>query len=163
MIIIIEGLDGVGKTTLTKKLSKKYNLNYIKGTFSDNFDEKKERIISLFGQLFSNENYIYDRSTLIDDFVYSFLNDKESDLEQYFDIIKSILNHCKIFHLILDESKREERFINRGDEYVTNDMISKISENYAKFYKRLNCLVYLFPLSNNLDGDIDKIYKLATT
>ena len=66
-------------------------------------------------------------------------------------------------NLILDESKREERFINRGDEYITNDMITLISENYAKLYKKLNCLVYLFPLSNNLENDIDKIYKLATS
>lgn len=161
MIIIVEGLDGVGKSTLCKKFSQKYNFEYIKGTFTDNIQEKENRIVILLGQLFDNKNYIYDRNTLIDDFVYYFLNDDKADLEPYFDIIKGILNHCKIFHLILDESKRKERFINRGDEYITNDMITTISENYAKLYKRLNCLVYLFPLSNNLENDIDKIYKLS--
>ena len=149
MIVIFEGLDGVGKTTLCKQLTETYNYNYIKGSYTNSSKEKVDRLLDLLPKLFDNNVYIYDRCTLIDDFVYTQLDDLEPAFKDYFDIIKSILNHCIIIHLTIPEEERNKSFLNRG-----------ISNRYRQFYKELGCLVYLFPLSNNLENDIKKIYNI---
>lgn len=162
MIIIVEGLDGVGKTTLCKKFIEKHSdFTYIKGTFTDNIEEKIDRIKMLGDYIMSNKNYIFDRSTLIDDFVYCFLNNESASLEDYFPFVRLVLKNCKIFHLIVPEDLRESRFNSRGDEYVSNNQMSMIMENYMKFYQRLNSFICMFPLSDDLNEDVDKIYNIA--
>ena len=47
MIVIIEGLDGVGKTTLSKRFAEKYDFEYIKESYTDDCKEKEKRIIEL--------------------------------------------------------------------------------------------------------------------
>lgn len=161
MVIIIEGVDGVGKTTLSKKFSEKYNFEYIKESYTDDCKEKEKRIQLILERVMSNKNYIYDRTTLIDDFVYSFLNIKQSSLSKYLKIIDAILSKCKIFHLTIDENIRKERFEKRGDQYITNDMIEKIQDEYYKFYYSLeNSKVISFPLSDNLEIDIEKMMEV---
>ena len=158
MIIIIEGLDGVGKTTIAKQISKNYNYEYIHESYTDDVKEKKERIIMLLLRLMENKNFIYDRTTLIDDFVYNFLNKTESDLGEYKKIILQILEKCKIFHLQLDEQIRKQRFDNRGDEYITNDDISQIAHQYELFYQQLSNVQYI-QLTEDNEQNIEKIMR----
>lgn len=161
MVVIVEGLDGTGKTTLTKRFADKYKFDYVKGSYTNSDDEKLERLKTLLSQIFDvKKNYIYDRCTIIDDFVYNFLDKKEPRFKEYIDIIKSILNHCKIIHLIIEEKERNKRFLNRGDDYITSDMIETISKNYVKFYKDMGISLNVYALSNDVDKDIENIYKL---
>ena len=110
-------------------------------------------------RLMSGINFIYDRTTLIDDFVYSFLNESESTLSKYFDIIKALLAQCKIVHLIIDEPTRQQRLEQRGDKYITNDMISKIREQYSNFYDKLDKPCFVYQLTNNIDLDVKTVME----
>lgn len=160
MIIIVEGVDGVGKTTIAKELSEQLRLFYIKESYIDNEYAKKTRVVDVLENILLDNNVIYDRTTLIDDIVYNFLNNKESDLSKYIDVIDTLLSHCILVHLELDEDIRKERFDKRGDEYITNDMIEKISENYNKLYDMFEkAHIYKIRLSGYLHVDIHKIIE----
>ena len=158
MIIIIEGLDGVGKTTFSKKFSQKYNFKYIKESYTNSCEEKEKRVKLMLERLMDENNYIYDRTTLIDDFVYGFLNESKSSLSNYFDIIVSILSHCKIYNLTIDEKIRKERFEQRGDDYIKNDMIEKIKQQYENFYSKLE-KVKNFELTLDSEKDIERMME----
>lgn len=159
MIVIIEGLDGVGKTTIAKRFSEKYNFQYIKESYTDDHKEKEKRVNDLVQRLQSNENYIYDRTTLIDDFVYSFLNKSESTLLQYKKTIIESLSQCRICHLTIDESVRKQRFEQRGDEFVTNDMMKQIAKNYYDFYSQINNVIIVY-LTGDIEQDVDNLREV---
>lgn len=159
MVVIIEGVDGVGKTTICQQIAANHDIKYIKESYTDDCKEKERRIVSMFERLISDKNYIYDRTTLIDDFVYSFLNKKESTLSDYFDIITALLSRCKIVHLYLDDKIREQRFNERGDQYITNKDIEQIAENYERFYNYLDNVQFV-ELTGDLQKDVKKIMEV---
>lgn len=153
MIVIIEGLDGVGKTTIAKRFAEKYDFEYVKESYTDNCKEKEQRIVRMLDRLLKERDYIYDRTTLIDDFVYSFLNKQRSTLEEYFETIASILQKCKICHLqVQDENILKERLEKRGDQFVGIDDLKQIGFNYREFY----CCAGLEVCNVHLTGDIEK-------
>ena len=158
MIVIVEGIDGVGKTTLAKEISKRLNYKYIHESYTDDIIEKEARIVKLLERIISGENYMYDRTTLIDDFVYSFLNQTTSTLINYSEIIIFLLSKCHIFHLELNEKKRLERFNSRGDEYVTNEDMKRVTKNYKEFYSCLKNVDYIV-LHGDLDKDVELLEK----
>ncbi len=160
MIVIIEGLDGVGKTTIAEAFAKKYNYLYVKESYTDDCIEKEKRVQDMLVRLMSKVNFIYDRTTLIDDFVYSFLNKTESTLSQYFDVIKAILSRCKVIHLVIDDETQKQRLEKRGDEYITLDMLKQISKQYYNFYNKLNNFVYFLNLSGDLDQDVQQLMEV---
>lgn len=161
MVIIIEGLDCTGKTTLSKRFSEKYNFTYIKESYTDSDIEKVNRLNDLFKRVVQNDqNYIYDRTTVIDDFVYDFLNEKQSSLQDYKDLIYAILSQCKIIHLILDEKTRLKRFNERGDQYITNDMIEQIRTNYVRFYTNVKN-VHFYDLTKDIEKDVQNIMEVV--
>ena len=158
MIVIIEGLDCCGKSTISKKIAEQLNYEYIHESYTDDIKEKESRIVKLLERLISGENYIYDRSTLIDDFVYDFLNETPSTLVYHLEYIRFLLSKCLIFHLEIDERIRLERFKNRGDEYINNDDIKRIRKNYNQIYSILNNVNHIV-LSGDLDKDNDLLAK----
>ena len=130
----------------------------IKESYTNDNTEKEKRIQLMFERIFSKDKYLYDRTTLIDDFVYNFLNESESSLKDYFEIIIVLLSKCQIFHLCLDEKVRRERFEERGDQYITNDMMKDVAEAYQKFYANLNN-VEMINLSGVLSKDVKKLVR----
>ena len=158
MVIIVEGLDGVGKTTICKELCNQLPLIYIKESYTSDNLEKEKRIRLMLERIMESDTYLYDRTTLIDDFVYNFLNETKSSLSDYLDVILSILSHCRIFHLCLDEQKRQERFDERGDEYVTKDMMENVRQAYLQFYRKLPN-VEMFNLTGVLSRDTKKLVR----
>lgn len=159
MVIIVEGLDGVGKTTICKEICQQIpSLIYIKESYTSDNVEKEKRIRMMLERIMAKEQYLYDRTTLIDDFVYNFLNETESSLLKYLDIILTLLSYCTIFHLCLDEETRRKRFENRGDQYISNDMIGQVSDAYSKFYEKLDN-VEQFQLSGVLGKDVKKLVR----
>lgn len=158
MIVIIEGLDGVGKTTIAKQIEKDYKYEYIHESYTDNVKAKEDRILLMLARLMEDEKYIYDRTTLIDDFVYSFLNKQQSTLSNYQQIIIEILKKCKVIHLELDEKIRKKRFEQRGDEYITSDKIKLIDKQYKQFYKQLPNVQHI-ELTEDNEKNINEIIR----
>lgn len=159
MIVIVEGLDGVGKTTICKLFSEQTGFRYVHESYTDNSDVKEERYYTFLKRLNSDQNYIYDRITIIDDFVYSFLNKTRSTLTVYERGIVKALQQAKIFHFELDEQTRIQRFIERGDEFVTNDMMDQIAENYEQFYKKIPGKVIYFTLSEDNEQNVKQMRR----
>lgn len=160
MIIIIEGLDGVGKTTLSKELTKKMKCEYIHESYTDDIKEKENRIVRFSANLLEkNKLYLYDRTTLIDDFVYSFLNQTESSLINHTKIISFLLNQAIIFHLELNEQIRSERFKKRGDEFVDNSKMKRIAKEYKNFYKEFGLQPNYIILSGDLERDTNLLIE----
>lgn len=164
MVVIIEGLDGVGKTTLSKEFVKKYNnYTYIKESYTDDIDEKNHRVALLLERALSKDNYIYDRCSLIDDYVYSFLNKNKRVFYEYYTLVSTILGMCKIIHLNLDEETRKQRFLQRGDEYIKDESwLFTARENYNHFYKYYELYPIYIDLEENLNKNINKIYESIT-
>jgi len=159
MIVIIEGLDGVGKTTLSKRFAEKYGFKYIKESYTDDCKEKENRIKMLLERLISGENYIYDRTTLIDDFVYSFLNKTDSTLFDYLNAIIALLDKTSVIHVGVDELTRIERFNERGDAYIKSSDTETIKKGYEQFYKKLKKVTY-FDLTNDLEKDVERLMEV---
>ena len=149
----------MGKTTICKQLcDQEPAFSYIKESYTSDNKQKENRISLMLQRILDSKTYLYDRTTLIDDFVYNFLNETESSLSKYQDIIISLLSHCQIFHLRLDEQIRSERFNSRGDQYITNDMIDDVAEAYSKFYQQLENVEFV-DLSGTLSKDVKKIVR----
>ena len=160
MILIVEGLDGVGKTTLSKRFAEKYNFEYIHESYVDDPIEKENRYYKFLKRLNSGKNYIYDRITIIDDFVYEFLNIEKSSLHLFEKGITKALNDTCIIHLELDEEVRKQRFEKRGDEFVTNDMMTLIKTNYENFYKKIPESVNYLKLTGNQNEDVKQMMNI---
>lgn len=158
MIVIFEGLDGCGKSTLAKRFSEKYAFKYIHEGYTDDVIIKQNRIVEMLQRLLSEKNYIYDRTTLIDDFVYSFLNKKESTLSNYKPIILDILAECKVFYLELDEQVRMKRLDDRGDEYINNTQIEMIKNQYDKFLQQCFNVQHI-ELTQDIEKDCENVMR----
>lgn len=159
MVVIVEGLDGIGKTTICKELCDQEPMfTYVKESYTPDNKEKENRIQLMLQRILDSKSYLYDRTTLIDDFVYNFLNETESSLSKYTDIIVSLLSHCRIFHLRLDEQIRRQRFEQRGDQYITNDMMDNVAAAYSKFYQQLENVEFV-DLSGVLSKDVKKLVR----
>lgn len=159
MVVIIEGLDGVGKTTICQAICDQEPMfTYVKESYTSDNKEKENRIQLMLQRVLDSKAYLYDRTTLIDDFVYGFLNETESSLSQYIDVIVSILSHCQIYHLRLDEKVRRQRFSERGDQYITEEMIDGIAEGYSQFYQLFDH-VQMFDLTGDIDQDVKKLIR----
>lgn len=161
MIVIIEGLDGVGKTTICQQICEQYNYQYIKESYTNDYQEKEQRVARMLLRLIDGRDFIYDRTTLIDDFVYEFLNVTESPLTKYYNIITAILSECKIIHLQLDEQTRKQHFEQRGDQYITDKDIEQVRKNYLNFYDHSNLTnVQYVTLTGDLKKDVSNVMEV---
>lgn len=189
MIIAIEGMDGVGKTTICKILSKRLNykfidkpVKYLKGdnteiekgdwTIIENIYNKNELIRSLFfltGNILAldnskNENVILDRHFASNLFWNS--SDKEINL------FKEVINLSKYYYsnkvvnifLFTDKEELRKRLIkrNENDEDINN--IELLIENYEKMkniYKKLDeNFIEIDTTGLTIDEVIEKIYYI---
>lgn len=56
MIVAVEGMDGVGKTTVAKYIKEKYKFKYIKEPLSDLFNLSKEELLSISEEVFKSQD-----------------------------------------------------------------------------------------------------------
>jgi thymidylate kinase len=133
MIIILEGNECCFKTTIANKVSKKLNFPIIKGSSFELSQCTNEELFKRFKEFAKMDNVIFDRfiysnlvyASLYQD--YSILN--EQQVKEIEDLIKY---KAKLFYFFADDQMIRERLQQRGDDYVEEDMISKISEKYIK-------------------------------
>lgn len=149
MVYIFEGLDGTGKTTLVQKLSeelKKRNIrhNVIKESVTHDEDEKKDRINRNALLRFRNKITIYDRATIIDDFVYKPVIDGEASLLNTL-VSDTVCNgRTVVFYLEAPIDTLCERIGKRGDEYLDYDGLAEqlktLSEQYEEVFEKLHII-----------------------
>lgn len=135
MNIIIEGCDGVGKTTLAKKLADKYCCDILHMT--KNSDKTLDSYISKM----LNKNIIFDRC-FISEYVYSKVFNRTTNIDEY--ALNFLLNFAynqnyKIFILSISTDEIIKRLNIRGDE--ENDIIKNVSflnDEYINCAKKFN-------------------------
>lgn len=128
MNIIIEGPDGVGKTTLVNKLKEYYNIDSIRLSYKDPKD------LNFYSRVLEKSDCIFDRQFL-SEIVYSSLFNRECQLDKH-DIAtlynKTQVLNIPIFILDTEESEIINRLESRGGEHPTIvNNISTLREHFA--------------------------------
>jgi thymidylate kinase len=176
MIIAIEGMDGVGKTTIAKILSKRLNFQYIKEPLEELFElnpshlrkisEKifnnfSSKLISLYLSLgdsyilekYKNQNIILDRHVLLN----YFWNGNE-DTKDLFLVEKKMFG-CPELIIILEASveTRKKRITERdhNDEDLNSE--KKMSYGYDKLINYVEDNNYRYIVINTDTMNIDKV------
>lgn len=113
MNIIIEGTDGVGKTTLVQKLKEYYKTDSLRCTYKD------PKNASFYSTLLDKTNCIYDR-LFLSEIVYPTLFNRKCQLR--WTEVLALLEKCKhnkikIFILDTDTDEVLTRINNRGQEH----------------------------------------------
>jgi thymidylate kinase len=137
-IIMIEGTDGSGKTTVCNLLSEKLNIPILKMPrmkkyFDKNITEEMSELFNRTIVQFNNFSFILDRG-YVSSLVYSKIYNREFDLN-YIDVIEEQLKP-QIFVLTVGE---EEMFRRREKDEIINDLMRvKIREEYVKISEERN-------------------------
>lgn len=76
MRIIIEGADGVGKSTIAKKIAEKFNLSLV------HFTNKDPRDLDFYYQSLRKNNVVYDRNFL-SEMIYPKIFNRPEKLKEY--------------------------------------------------------------------------------
>ncbi len=135
MLIIVEGNEGTGKTTLINEIIKKLPCVVVKYP-----KEVKNTRLLLEKLIYSGQTVICDRS-FITDIVYR-LWDKKSPQMSLYDISALLHNYSESIKVIFCENKNS--FNNsqiRGEDFITDKKVyNEINENFA----RIKTLLELF-------------------
>lgn len=134
MKIILEGVDGAGKTTLAKILAERYGLDVVHCTQHDAAD------YNFYRQTLRKENVVWDRHTL-GELIYPTVFDRRQQIST--EDARLIMHHAevegvKVFVLTADKNVLYDRLNARGDEhpliYANLEWIDKQFKFYAEQY-----------------------------
>lgn len=134
MRIILEGVDGAGKTTLAKILAEKYGLDICHCTQYDAAD------YDFYRQTVRKENVVWDRHT-IGELIYPTIFDRKQQIST--EDVRLVIHYAKeagakIFVLTTDMDVIYRRLNERGNEdfriYENVDYIDNLFRFYADQY-----------------------------
>lgn len=133
MIIIIEGPDGSGKTTLAEKLSRQTGYPVVHRSQPKTEEEKKQMLASYLGAIETGKNIIFDRCWY-SEMVYGPVMRDESVIsypEMYF-IEEKLTKHGALIIYCTDKPKTLwRRATKRGEDYITDfDTFEQICLNF---------------------------------
>lgn len=148
MRIIIDGCDGVGKTTLAKYIASILNLDYCHCTYKDNISKE------FYRYTLDKEDVIWDRH-FVAELIYPEVFGRKQKL--LYKDAKELATYCKengIIYIILTASNDEikNRLDYKGEFAIIKNNYVKINRLFCMYAKKLN-----IPLYN--DKDFDKIVE----
>ena len=157
MLYILTGVDGAGKSTCFEVL-KRYLGNkaiFVKESYTPSVEDRIERIYRALNLAESDKVVIYDRASVIDDFVYEpILQKKPSAYEtvatsEDYDILLEVLRKAKIIHFTCDDEVLKERLEERGDEYISFSDVKAIKKGYAEFFSKNDIEPYVLDTTHS--------------
>lgn len=132
-IFIIEGCDGVGKSTLINEIHKNTGFKVIQGSSFEIAELGIDGMYNYMMDLYKSKEVILMDRSFISNLVYAPLFEKTSlNYTQVINIINRLKSKCFIIHLDDSSSKIKDRLENRGDEKINTDDIDNILVNYEK-------------------------------
>lgn len=143
MVVIFEGLDGAGKSTIVEYLKSLpfFRFEFIKESYAGpGADVRKQSLKALQERIKSKTVFVYDRCACIDDFVYEPVMHKQQSPFHSLDLISEVrqaLSKCLIIHLDVTPERAAARLAERGDDYITVEQLPEIAAAYECAYKQL--------------------------
>lgn len=144
MILILEGPDGAGKTSIVKGLKELHSwgslvpqgktVNFVKTTYKE--DDKVERTFKLIEESKQYDVNIWDRCYYPSDLIYNpIVEERPSVIEPVKAEIERELMLAGAQILLIDASTDtlHRRMSARGDEYVDPSLLGKIASEYVAF------------------------------
>lgn len=130
MIIILEGCDGVGKTTFAEKLSEETGFKVVKGSSFEIAELGTLKMFKYMNGILDIDNIIIDRF-LYSNIVYGKLfNYPMMTDSQYRTLIKKMSKNSLLVYLHADRDEIAKRLSNRGDDMIKIGNIGDIIEGY---------------------------------
>lgn len=176
MIVAIEGMDGVGKTTLAKRLVKELDYKYIKEPLEELFEV--DSIIKISEKVFKNynsnfialylslgdnyvlqkykgENVIIDRHVLLN---YYWNGNSEND--ELFKVENKLFGKPDLT-IVLEASveTRRKRLMDRDKNDKDLNDLNKMQYGYDKMIDFLNENNYCYRVIHTDNLSIDKVYQ----
>ena len=154
--IILTGCDGVGKTTLAKKIAETHGHHYIKCSITDGEDKVKLANMALDDLV--SESVIFDRFYL-DDIVYApILTGTEHKMKHFSSAFEKLNQKGFTLFYVTDTFENiKKRFEKRGDEFVDVNQLEKIYLNYRVFASLLS--MYIDVIELDIDANSILIYN----
>lgn len=144
MRIIIEGADGVGKSTIAKKVADKFNLSLV------HFTNKDPRDLNFYYQSLRKDNVIYDRSFL-SEMIYPKIFNRPQKLKEY--EFQYLLGKAKELDIKILIINNYDFTLKNFEEKVIKDNINLIKDDYLKLAGKYN-----IPIVKN-EEEVWKILK----
>lgn len=131
MNILIEGVDGSYKSTVAKKLSKRFNVPIVRGSSFELATGTNEELYQFSLGLLELNNTIIERG-VYSNRVYATLYPKYTILthKQREAIENKMRNNTVIIYLTASVDTIIDRLEQRGDDYITTDKIADIIRMY---------------------------------
>ena len=136
--IVLVGCDGVGKTTIAKKLES-LGHKYVKCSHSDG-DDKKALSLALLDKMKHCDKIVFDRFYFPDDIIYSNVVDNiNTNADDWLEVYNRLIQDQYTIVLLEDDFNNiTQRFLNRGDDYVDVSMLTNIISAYDKVLSKFN-------------------------
>ena len=155
MRIILEGVDGAGKTTLAKILADKYGLDICHCTQYDAAD------YNFYKQTLRKENVIWDRHTL-GELIYPKVFGRQQQISP--EDARLLVHYAReedvrLFVLTCDQSELHARIAKRKDEHAL--ICNNLDEINSKFIEYAN--TFNIPIIDTSTMTLTEIFKLVET
>ena len=128
--IVLVGCDGVGKTTIAKKLES-LGHKYVKCSHSDG-DDKKALSLALLDKVKHCDKIVFDRFYFPDDIIYSdVVSNVNTNADDWLEVYNRLVQDGYTIILLEDDFDNiTHRFLSRGDDYVDVSMLNNIINAY---------------------------------
>lgn len=151
MRIMIDGVDGAGKSSVCEKLANKFGCNIIRLTYGG------DRSIAAYYEMMKCDNVVHDR-TFMSEVIYPKYFERKSRLNLdeipfLFEMSKRF--DAKMFILTASSQTIQNRIRERGDEYIKDiDKFTEINLDYLNYAREHDiCII------DTTDKTIDEVVE----
>lgn len=135
MIIIIEGADGAGKTTLANKLAEQTGFPIVHRSNPKSEEEKKQMMAMYIQTIKENKNCIFDRCWYSEMVYGPVMRDKSYISEEQMYVLEDMLNQvgAVIIHCTASKKVLWSRCKKRGEDYIKRRRtLGKIRDGFIR-------------------------------
>jgi thymidylate kinase len=145
MIIIFDGTDLSGKTTAIELIAKSINEGFVlKNTYKPRKLEDSKKIYKQYNKILNliknTKDIVFLDRFFPSQAVYSFLRGKDEMFSKEIQEIEKKCIELDVLYIYITAPVNvlEERYLDRGDDYISFEKLKKIKSKYDLFYRNTN-------------------------